>query len=168
MECSRTWVSERTQWSYCDCWGSKKKKKCFLSWTSVSTGQVALKTAASDVPSAKPPPLFSSCWKWPETGLWGQSPAALPAWWNKRGQISRNKNKMKDNRVPAFECASPVVLSWWRRTDAALLHRTRIRRPGCLLHLWRWRRSCLPRARAQSPDGQRWGFFLVGSQSQSR
>lgn len=101
MECSRTWVSERTQWSYCDRWGSKKKMFSFLNKCFHWPG--CFKIAASDVPSARPPPLFSSCWKWPETGLWGQSPVALPERLNKRGQISWNNNKIKVNRVPTFK-----------------------------------------------------------------
>lgn len=49
----------------------------------------------------------------------------------------------------------PVVLSLWRQTDAALLLHTRIRTPCCLSRLWRWRRSCLPRARVRSPESRR-------------
>lgn len=49
------------------------------------------------------------------------------------------------------ECVSPVVRSLWQRTDAALLLRTHNQTPCCLSRLWRWRRSCSPRAHVQSP-----------------
>lgn len=145
--------------------GSKKKMFSFLNKRFHCPDFFQI--ATSDVPSARPRPLFSSCWKWPETGLWGQSPAAPPVWWNIRGQIKTRLSSTSFQPLSVSgvcTCVSPVVLSWWRRTDAALLHRRRIRMPGYLSHLWRWRRSCLPRARAQSPDEQR-GGFLVGSQS---
>lgn len=48
----------------------------------------------------------------------------------------------------------PVVPSLLQQTDAALLLRTRIRTPCCLSRLWRWRRSCLPRARVRSPESR--------------
>ena len=58
------------------------------------------------------------------------------------------------SRVWMCERVSPVVRSLWQRTDAALLLRTHNRTPCCLSRLWRWRRSCSPRARVQSPGIQ--------------
>lgn len=77
-QCQSAFLSERKCFHCSAFWKKKKKKKNFF--------QFKVKRLWEQLPSARPLPPSSSCWRWHGTDLSGQPPAALPVRWRKSTQ----------------------------------------------------------------------------------